>query len=122
MRAMNPKARSRVDVEPAMNHDVVAGVYGHRRRESGVVVDLEHLAGRYLDLKSFVTARLDGVIQHRGIEGHLRAIGVADDVLVQCLVVRRIASSTGHGDHGDQKEEPEPLHVARACSTVMRPS
>jgi hypothetical protein len=68
------------------------------------VVDLEHLAGRYLDLKSFVTAGLDGVIQHRGIEGHLGAICVVDDVLVQCLVVRRIAASTGHGDRGDQKE------------------
>jgi hypothetical protein len=120
--AVNPVPRPRIDIELAVNHDVVAGVGRHGRRKSGVVIDLQHLAGRCLDLESFVPSRFHWFVQQNGVESHLGAIGGVDDVLVERLVVRRIASGAGDSDQRCQEHDSEPLHVASACSRVMRPS
>jgi len=89
------------------------------------VVDLEHLASRDLDLESFVTAGLLGVVHHCGVEGHLGSVGAVDNVLVQRLVVWHLASTAGeHNEHDEQEREGDPksAHVASACSRVNLPS
>src|SRR6266566_7906385 len=122
MSAMHAELRARVDVELSVDNHVVACVDRDGGSESRVVVNLEHLAGRDLDLESFVTAGLHGVVQRCGVEGHLGSIRVVDYVLVQRLVVWYLTPATRDADQRHQQKDPESPHVARACSRVMRPS
>ena len=59
--AVHTDPRPGIDVQLAVNHDLISGMSWHRRREGGVVVDLEHLTRRDLDLEPLVAARLRGV-------------------------------------------------------------
>src|SRR5712691_3954635 len=90
-------------------------------RERGVVVDLEHLAGRDLNLESFMASAVRRLGQDRGVKRHLGAGQVLLDVAVQALVVGGLAP-TARDEHQRRREQRELPHVARAWSSVILPS
>src|SRR5260370_25346215 len=104
MRAVDPYARARVDVQLAVNDDRITRVDGHRWRERGVVVDLERLAGGRLHLEAFMSPRLNRVVEHGRIERHLSSVGAVDDVLVKAIVVWVLTATTRRRANEDDAE------------------
>ena len=85
------------------------------------MVDLQGLASRRRHLEPLVVATLDRVGDEGRVKRHLRAIGAFHDVLVEALVVRGIAAPA-RDEQEQRRGEAKHLHVASACSSVIRPS
>src|ERR1700680_3580 len=88
VRAVHADAGSGIDVELSVDDQRIARRDGDICRETGVVVDLERLAGRGPDVEALVAARFHRGVQHRRVERDLDVAGALDHVLVKGLVVR----------------------------------
>ena len=123
MSAVNAVARPRIDVEPAVDHDTVSFVHRDALCEVGVVIHLEDLAGRGLDLKSLVIAVLHRVAHDGCVERDLGATRVVLNVLVQALVVGRLAAAAREQEQRGAGDSRGPIHVvASASRREIRPS
>ena len=76
-----------VDVQLPVDDHMIAGVDRDVCRQGRVVVNLQHLAGRGLDVEPLVPTRFDRVVEHCGVERNLSAVALVDDVSMEFLVV-----------------------------------
>ena len=119
---MHPDTGSGVDVQLAVDDERISGVGRHRWREGGVVVDLEQVAGRILDLESFVAAGLYRIAEDRRVERHLCSVGVVHDVLMQPLVIGDLASTARQQGKRKYDGDGKAFHVPNTWSSPIRPS